>query len=40
MIKEAGDEIIIIVAGKVTKENLDEISTLIATKEYHGKKIV
>lgn len=40
MIKEAGDEIIIIVAGKVTKENLDKISTLIPTKEYHGKKIV
>lgn len=40
MIKVAGDEIIIIVAGKVTKENLDEISTLIPTKEYHGKKIV
>lgn len=40
MIKEAGDEIIIIVAGKVTKENLNEISTLIPTKEYHGKKIV
>lgn len=40
MVKEAGDEIIIIVAGKVTKENLDEISTLIPTKEYHGKKIV
>lgn len=40
MIKEAGDKIIIIVAGKVTKENLDEISTLIPTKEYHGKKIV
>lgn len=40
MIKKAGDEIIIIVAGKVTKENLDEISTLIPTKEYHGKKIV
>lgn len=40
MIKEARDEIIIIVAGKVTKENLDKISTLIPTKEYHGKKIV
>ena len=40
MIKEAGDEIIIIVAGKVTKQNLDKISTLIPTKEYHGKKIV
>lgn len=40
MIKEAGDEIIIVVAGKVTKENLQEISALIPTKEYHGKKIV
>lgn len=40
MIKEAGEDIIIIVAGKVTKDNLDEISNLIPTKEYHGKKIV
>lgn len=40
MIKEAGEDIIIIVAGKVTKDNLDEISKLIPTKEYHGKKIV
>lgn len=40
MIKEAGEDIIIIVAGKVTKDNLDEISNLIPAKEYHGKKIV
>lgn len=40
MVAEAGDDIIIIVAGRVTKENLEEISKLIPTKEYHGKKIV
>lgn len=39
-IKEAGEDIIIIVAGKVTKDNLNEISNLIPAKEYHGKKIV
>lgn len=40
MIKEAGEDIIIIVAGKVIKDNLNEISNLIPAKEYHGKKIV
>ena len=40
MIKEAGEDTIIIVAGKVTKDNLNEISNLIPAKEYHGKKIV
>ena len=40
MIKEAGEDIIIIVAGKVTKDNSNEISNLIPAKEYHGKKIV
>ncbi len=40
MVKEAGEDIIVIVAGRVTKENLKEISKLIPTKEYHGKKIV
>ena len=35
MIKEAGEDIIIIVAGKVTKDNLNEISNLIPAKEYH-----
>ena len=33
MIKEAGEDIIIIVAGKVTKDNLNEISNLIPAKE-------
>ena len=37
MIKEAGEDTIIIVAGKVTKDNLNEISNLIPAKEYHGK---
>lgn len=40
MIKEAKDDIIIVVAGKVIKDNLEEISKLIPSKEYHGKKIV
>lgn len=40
MIKEAGEDVIIIVAGKVTKDNLNEISNLVPAKEYHGKKIV
>lgn len=40
MIKEAGEDTIIIVVGKVTKDNLNEISNLIPAKEYHGKKIV
>ncbi len=40
MIKEAGDDIIIIVAGKVTKGSLKEISETIPSKEYHGRKIV
>ncbi len=40
MVAEAGDDIIIIVAGRVTKENLEEVSKAVPTKEYHGKKIV
>lgn len=40
MIEKAGDKITILVAGKVTKENLSEIATAIPTTEYHGKKIV
>jgi len=40
MLRAAGEDIIITVAGRVTKENLTEISTLVAAKEYHGKKIV
>lgn len=40
MVLEAGENIIITVAGSVTTENLQEIAKLIPTKEYHGKKIV
>lgn len=40
MIAKAGDRLTIVVAGKVTKENLKEVSTLIPTKEYHGKAII
>lgn len=40
MIEKAGDRLTIVVAGKVTKENLPEISSLIPAKEYHGKVIV
>lgn len=40
MIEKAGDRLTIVVAGKVTKENLPEISSLIPSKEYHGKVIV
>jgi copper homeostasis protein len=40
MIKEAGDEIIILVAGKVTNENVEEIRQLTGASEFHGRKIV
>jgi len=40
MIEKAGDRLTIVVAGKVTKEILPEISSLIPSKEYHGKIIV
>lgn len=40
MVEKAGDRLTIVVAGKVTKENLAEISSLIPAKEYHGKVIV
>jgi len=39
MIREAGEEIIILVAGKVTHENIEEIQQLTGGKEFHGKKI-
>jgi copper homeostasis protein len=39
MIREAGDEIIILVAGKVTHENVKEIQQLTGGIEFHGKKI-
>jgi copper homeostasis protein len=40
MIESAGPELQIIVAGKVTWENLDTISQIIPNKEYHGRRIV
>lgn len=40
MIDQAGNRIRIIAAGKVTHENLAEISRLIHTNEFHGRKIV
>nr|WP_255493886.1 copper homeostasis protein CutC [Cetobacterium sp. 8H] len=40
MIKKADNKIKILVCGGVTKENLNDIQTLIPNKEYHGKKIV
>ncbi len=40
MIGIAGDEMRIIVAGKVTRENFDEVRKLIPSSEYHGRKLV
>ena len=40
MIEIANDEISIIVAGKVTYENFEDIQKLIPSKEYHGRRLV
>lgn len=40
MIAEADGKIIILVAGKVTNENVNEIQQLTGTTELHGRKIV
>ncbi len=40
MILAAGNSATIIAAGKITRENLAEISGLIPTGEFHGRKIV
>lgn len=40
MLEKANGKIKIVVAGKVTKENLKEVSTKIPSTEFHGKKIV
>ena len=40
MIEIAGDQPKIIVAGKVTWENFDEIQHLIPSGEYHGRRLV
>lgn len=40
MIIQSKNKIKIVVAGKVTKENLETVKKLIPNEEYHGKKIV
>lgn len=40
MIKIAGDQIIILVAGKVINTNVNEIQKITGAKELHGRKIV
>lgn len=40
MIKSAENSIEIVVAGRVTNENIEEISSIIKAKEFHGKLIV
>lgn len=40
MLNLAGDKITILVAGKVTKENLGLLHSIIGAKEYHGRRIV
>lgn len=40
MIIQSKNKIKIVVAGKVTKENLENIKKLIPNDEYHGRKIV
>jgi len=36
----AGENLIILVAGKVTDENLEEIQQLTGAKEFHGRRVV
>ena len=40
MIRKSNKKLKILVAGKVTKENLSELSSLISSDEFHGKQIV
>ena len=40
MIDRVGDRMTIIPAGSITKNNLNEIHSIIGAKEYHGRKIV
>lgn len=40
LIEQAQSRIIIVAAGKVTRENLGELSSQIKTDEFHGRKIV
>jgi copper homeostasis protein len=40
MIEIAGPQVSIIVAGKITHENFEEIRKMIPSNEYHGRKLV
>jgi copper homeostasis protein len=40
MIEAAAGKIVILIAGKVTSENLNEIEEITSGTEFHGKKIV
>lgn len=40
MVQLCGDQIAVIVAGKVTDHNIEDLHTEIDAKEYHGRKIV
>jgi copper homeostasis protein len=40
MIRAAGERFVILVAGKVTWENLEEVSKATGAVEFHGKRIV
>lgn len=40
MLEHAGDELEIIVAGKVTSHNLNELHAILGARVYHGKRIV
>lgn len=40
LIEQARGRIIIVAAGKVTSENLEELSNRVNTNEFHGRKIV
>lgn len=40
MIKVGGSRLKVVVAGRVKKDNIDEIAELIGASEYHGRRIV
>ncbi len=40
MIKKVDNKIIILIAGKVTSDNFEEVAAAIPSTEYHGKKII
>jgi copper homeostasis protein len=40
MILAAGNDLIVLVAGRITAANLEQVHQLIGAREYHGRKIV